>query len=104
MRNKPFWRRRREALALRQPRPVVEDPENDWRKRDCAVQMKIFDSLPPQVRTRLHEGRDNPDLADLVRRVQREGASNRVRRLLKERELLPCDVPFEDLLALELAG
>lgn len=99
-----FAQRRRARLEARRPRPFYEDPENEERRRDCARQMKVFDRLSPAARRRIADRTHDTDAVELVRDVEVRGASDQVRHLLRQRGLLPCDVPLDELVSMEIEG
>lgn len=94
-----FALRRRARFARRQVMP--EDPDNSWRELNCTQQMQVFDRLPAPVRERIRDGADNTDTVDLVRSIENRGPSDRVRAILKARGVMACDVPPDELIALE---
>lgn len=81
---------------------MPEDPDNGWRQRDCTRQMQPFDLLPEGARAKIRDGLEDTDMAALMRGIEQRGPSDRVRKIIRDRGLIPCDVPKEELIALEL--
>lgn len=99
-----YAQRRKARLLARRRLPFLEDPENAERQADCARQMAIFDQMTPAARARVHEGADNFDTVEALRRLQNRGPGDRARRALKERGLYASDVPLPEVVSLDLVG